>query len=114
MRDGPLCCELSEAAGEPMAATATFARNWLVLEVPGSWPRDVSDGAGLPDPAVVTDWDIRCGYPDSTVAVTARRREDDLAFENGRLEKFSALLRRRRSSTHREQLLAQVVASMAA
>ena len=37
--------------------------------------------AGLPDPAVVTEWDIRCGYPDSTAAVTARRQEDDLAFE---------------------------------
>ena len=36
------------------------------------------------------------------------------AFENGKLEKFSATLRRRRSPAHREQLLAQVVASMAA
>jgi DNA topoisomerase-1 len=36
------------------------------------------------------------------------------AFENGKLEKFSATLRRRRSPAHREQLLAQVVATMAA
>lgn len=36
------------------------------------------------------------------------------AFENGKLEKFSATLRRRRSPAQREQLLAQVVASMAA
>jgi DNA topoisomerase-1 len=36
------------------------------------------------------------------------------AFENGRLAKFSELLKRRRSPTHREQLLAQVVATMAA
>ena len=36
------------------------------------------------------------------------------AFENGKLEKFSEALKRRRSPTHREQLLAQVVASMAA
>ena len=42
------CCEASEAAGEPIAATASYARNWLVLEVPGTWPRDVSDEAGLP------------------------------------------------------------------
>jgi DNA topoisomerase-1 len=34
------------------------------------------------------------------------------AFENGRLEKFSKTLRRRRSPAHREQLLAQVVATM--
>ena len=36
------------------------------------------------------------------------------AFENGKLAKFSELLKRRRSPAHREQLLAQVVASMAA
>jgi DNA topoisomerase-1 len=36
------------------------------------------------------------------------------AFENGKLARFSELLKRRRSPTHREQLLAQVVASMAA
>lgn len=36
------------------------------------------------------------------------------AFENGKLAKFSEGLKRRRSPAHREQLLAQVVASMAA
>ena len=36
------------------------------------------------------------------------------AFENGKLEKFSETLKGRRSPAHREQLLAQVVASMAA
>jgi DNA topoisomerase-1 len=35
------------------------------------------------------------------------------AFENGKLEKFSATLRRRRSPARREQLLAQVVATLA-
>ena len=36
------------------------------------------------------------------------------AFERGKLAKFSDLLKGRRSPAHREQLLAQVVASMAA
>lgn len=36
------------------------------------------------------------------------------AFENGKLEKFSQGLKRRRSPVHREQLLAQVVATIAA
>ncbi len=36
------------------------------------------------------------------------------AFENGKLTKFSEALKRRRSPAHREQLLAQVVATMAA
>ena len=51
MTVGRRCCEASEAAGESIAATATYARNWLVVEVPGTWPRDVSDGAGLPTAA---------------------------------------------------------------
>ena len=36
------------------------------------------------------------------------------AFENGALEKFSATLKGRRSPVRREQLLAQVIATMAA
>jgi hypothetical protein len=41
------CCEASERAGEPIGATATVAENWLLVEVSGPWPRDVSDGDGL-------------------------------------------------------------------
>ena len=51
MTVGPRCCEASEAAGESIAATASYVRNWLVVEVPGTWPRDVSDEAGLPTAA---------------------------------------------------------------
>jgi hypothetical protein len=49
---------MSLDAGELLAATATTAEHWLLVEVPGSWPRDVSaDGALLP-PAqkAVTAW----------------------------------------------------------
>jgi hypothetical protein len=43
------CAELSEAAGEAVSATATTAEHWLLLEVPGTWPRDVSvEGALSP------------------------------------------------------------------
>jgi len=42
------CSEASERAGEPIGATATVAESWLLVEVPGPWPRDVSDGSGLP------------------------------------------------------------------
>ncbi len=42
------CAELSELAGEPIGATAVHAERWLVIEVPGTWPRDVSQGDGLP------------------------------------------------------------------
>lgn len=37
------CADLSEAAGESLASTATSVHNWLLVEVPGTWPRDVSD-----------------------------------------------------------------------
>ena len=51
MTVGQRCCEASEVAEESIAATASYTRNWLVVEVPGTWPRDVLDEAGLPTPA---------------------------------------------------------------
>jgi hypothetical protein len=52
------CSEISRDAGESLAATATTAQRWLLVEVPGSWPRDVSGDGALPPPAqhVVTTW----------------------------------------------------------
>jgi hypothetical protein len=52
------CAELSRASGEPLAATATTATHWLVVEVAGAWPRDVSADGALPEPALtaVTNW----------------------------------------------------------
>ncbi|HET7744046.1 MAG TPA: sucrase ferredoxin [Gaiellaceae bacterium] len=52
------CAELSEAAGELLSATAVTARSWLLLEVPGTWPRDVVDGGVLPEAAeeAVSAW----------------------------------------------------------
>lgn len=45
------CSEVSLDAGESLAATATTAEHWLLVEVPGSWPRDVSVDGALPAPA---------------------------------------------------------------
>ena len=52
------CADLSEEAREPISATATNALNWLLVEVRGTWPRDVSDLGGFdPEPrAAITDW----------------------------------------------------------
>lgn len=52
------CAELSERAGEPLAATATTAHDWLLLEVPGVWPRDVSEESALEEAsrATITTW----------------------------------------------------------
>ena len=36
------CADVSEAAGETLFATAVTATSWLLLEVPGTWPRDVA------------------------------------------------------------------------
>lgn len=43
------CSDCSRAAGEQLAGTATTVDEWLLLEVPGSWPRDVGSGDGAPD-----------------------------------------------------------------
>jgi hypothetical protein len=51
MSTSPRCADLSELAHEPLGATATSAENWLLIEVPGTWQRDVGDGAGLPETA---------------------------------------------------------------
>jgi hypothetical protein len=55
------CADLSRAAGEPLAATATTAERWLLVEVSGTWPRDVSDEGPLPRAAreAVSDWLVR-------------------------------------------------------
>lgn len=47
----PRCSEASLDAGESLVATATTAEHWLLLEVGGSWPRDVADDGALPGPA---------------------------------------------------------------
>jgi hypothetical protein len=43
------CADISEAAGEPISATATTAASWLLVEVRGPWPRDVGDDGALDD-----------------------------------------------------------------
>ena len=46
---GSACSQESLAAEEPLAATASRAEQWLLVECRGSWPRDPIDG-GLPEP----------------------------------------------------------------
>ncbi len=52
------CSDLSAEAGESLVATATPVATWLLVEVRGTWPRDVSDAAALGEPAAtrITDW----------------------------------------------------------
>jgi hypothetical protein len=54
----PRCSEASLAAGETLAATATTVERWLLLEVAGTWPRDVGSEGALPETAasVARDW----------------------------------------------------------
>lgn len=42
------CSELSLAAGEQLAGTATTARRWLLVESRGGWGRDALRDSGLP------------------------------------------------------------------
>jgi hypothetical protein len=47
----PRCSDVSRAAHEPLAGTATTTERWLLVEVPGTWPRDVSLAGALPEGA---------------------------------------------------------------
>lgn len=47
------CSELSAAAGEPLAGTATRAERWLLVEWPAAWGRDAVADTELP-PAIRT------------------------------------------------------------
>ncbi len=42
------CSDLSRAADEPLAGTASTAEHWLLVEVPGPWGRDVGTPGVLP------------------------------------------------------------------
>ena len=45
------CSDVSRAAGEVLAATASTTERWILVEVPGPWPRDVSLPGPLPQAA---------------------------------------------------------------
>jgi hypothetical protein len=55
------CADVSLAAGEVLAATAVTAERWLLVEVPGSWPRDVGAEGALPEEAqgAVSAWLVK-------------------------------------------------------
>jgi len=78
------CSDLSELAREPIGATATSAQSWLLVEVGGSWARDVGGGDGLREPerAAVRAWLERT--PDSRLLFLRRpgrgRSGEELAF----------------------------------
>jgi hypothetical protein len=52
------CADASAAAGEPLAGTAVHVESWLLVEVRGTWRRDVSDylADGAPGAAAISEW----------------------------------------------------------
>lgn len=52
------CADVSAAAGEQLAGSAVTVENWLLLEVAGTWPRDVTavTEAGEPGAAAIRSW----------------------------------------------------------
>jgi hypothetical protein len=66
------CSDRSRDAGEPLHATATFATRWLLVEVPGGWPRDVSRGGALPPPAAAAAAGWLAGAPASKLLFVRR------------------------------------------
>lgn len=47
--DRPVCSSISAASGEPVRATASRYRFWLLLEQPGPWGHDALVESGLPE-----------------------------------------------------------------
>jgi hypothetical protein len=45
------CADISRSVGESLFGTATTVTSWLLVEVSGTWPHDVSTGDALPSPA---------------------------------------------------------------
>lgn len=52
------CADASAAAGESLAGTAVNVENWLLVELRGTWPRDVADflADGAPGTAAIRAW----------------------------------------------------------
>jgi hypothetical protein len=94
-----LCSRLSLAADEPLAATATTAEQWLLLEVPGAWPRDVDDDGPLP-PVARTAVDAWAGAGELRRIQFIRR----LGRSTGRLLAFVGTARERRAALRRIEL----------
>jgi hypothetical protein len=66
------CSDLSRTAREPLAATATYAVRWLLLEVRTGWPREVTSADALPEPAAAAVSEWRSRTPDSRVLFVRR------------------------------------------
>jgi len=45
---GPVCSALSLARAEPLQATASMVRSWVLIEQPGAWGPDAVTESGLP------------------------------------------------------------------
>ena len=69
---GERCSDASRAAGESLHATASTVERWLLIEIAGSWPRDVSLPGPLPAGAhdAVAEW--LAGTPRSRVLFVRR------------------------------------------
>jgi hypothetical protein len=98
------CSDLSRAAGEPLAATAPTAEQWLLVEVPGTWSRDVGAGDGLPRPAqeAVAAWLARTPRSRLHFLRRPRRLTDRLVAFVVRAEEAVSELRRIELATHED------------
>jgi hypothetical protein len=81
LAERPLCAEVSFAGGEPLGATASHVKNWILVEYAGYWPHDPLD---------------------ATVFAGALR--EHLAGQLARLPQSKLLLVRRPGRPRREQV----------
>jgi len=100
---GVRCSDLSRAAGEPLAATASTAEQWLLVEVPGAWGRDIATLGSLPASAheAVSEWLARTPRSRALFLRQQGRSRRSVAFVV-RAEEVSAEVRRIDLASHED------------
>jgi hypothetical protein len=89
------CSDLARAEGLALAGSATQARRWLLLEVPGRWGRDVATDNDLPPESAerLIDWQEASAARVLFIRRPGRRGQGLLAFVAETTEDGGALRR---------------------
>jgi hypothetical protein len=81
MPEAPSCAALAQAIDEPMFATASLVRSWILVEQPGTWGADALRQSGLPPEASRT---LRAAPPALGIRVLLLRRPDAFLSDDRR------------------------------
>ena len=89
------CSAASLAAGEPLAATATKAASWLLVEVRGSWGRDAVEDSDLAEPVR----DALAAFPGKVLLIRRPDRRDGVTLIRANADESGGTVTRRELGT---------------